>query len=89
LSRAERRRVDAVPVGVVAVRRLERRSEVMLTTRGLGAFRVVALLVAAQQDAEAMSLSSPAQRLRPSISIRACTDGSPHSQELVAPQWKS
>lgn len=35
LSRADLRRVDAGSVGVAAIRRLERRSGVMLTTRGL------------------------------------------------------
>jgi hypothetical protein len=47
----------------------------MLITRGLGGFRFrgVALPAARWLEAEAMSLSSPAQRSRPSISIRACT----------------
>lgn len=45
----------------------------MLMTRGLGAFRGLALTAARRLEAEAMSLSSSAQRCRPSISIRACT----------------
>jgi hypothetical protein len=72
-NRTERRWPDADPVGVAAARRPERRSGVMLTIRGLGVFRGVALPAARWLAAEAMSLSSPAQRCRPSISIRACT----------------
>lgn len=64
-SRAEQRRV-------AARRRPERRSGVMLVTRGLGVLRGVALPAVRWLEAEAMSLSSPAQRSRPSISILAC-----------------
>lgn len=45
----------------------------MLMTRGLGVFRGVALPAVRWLETAAMSLSSPAQRRRPSISIRACT----------------
>ena len=45
----------------------------MLIARGLGGFRFRGVALPAARWLEAMSLSSPAQRSRPSISIRACT----------------
>lgn len=89
LSRAERRGPDADPAGAaaaMATNRPERRSGVR-TRGGLGFLLGVVppiparRLAAAEADAEAeaMALSSPAQRRRPSISIRACGD-SPKNQ---------
>lgn len=70
LSRTERREPE--PGGVAAaIRRPERRSGVR-TRGGFGVFLGVTL-PARGEGAEEMALSSPAQRRRPSISIRACT----------------
>jgi hypothetical protein len=55
----------------------------MLVTRGLGVFRGVALPAARWLEAEAMSLSSPAQRRRPSISILACTHATKQESEMT------
>ena len=55
----------------------------MLVTRGLGVLRGVALPDARWLEAEAMSLSSPAQRRRPSISILACTHATKQESEMT------